>query len=71
MITFTFALISLLLGYLIYGAIVDKVFAPKDHTSSMPCYIKRVDSLRLYLCRSCSRLYVWYDMRSQGWCFVA
>ena len=41
MVTFTFALIALLLGYLIYGAIIDKVFAPKDHTSSMPCYTKR------------------------------
>ena len=40
MITFTFALITLLLGYLIYGAIVDKVFSPKDYTSSMPCYAK-------------------------------
>ena len=40
MVTFTFALIALLLGYLIYGAIVDKVFSPKDYTSSMPCYAK-------------------------------
>ena len=40
MITFTFALISLLLGYLIYGAIVDHVFCPQSR-SSMPCYTKQ------------------------------
>ena len=40
MITFTIALISLLLGYLIYGAVVDHVFGPKEH-GTMPCYTKR------------------------------
>ncbi len=40
MITFTFALISLLLGYLFYGVVVDHVFGPKPN-STMPCYSKR------------------------------
>ena len=42
MITFTFALISLLLGYLLYGAVVDRIFGPRSN-SSMPCYSKRDD----------------------------
>ena len=48
MITFTIALIFLVLGYLIYGVIVDNVFCPQSH-SSMPCYTKRdgVDYLPL------------------------
>ena len=48
MITFTFALISLLLGYLFYGVVVDHVFGPKPN-STMPCYTKRdgVDYLPL------------------------
>ena len=33
-------MISLLLGYLFYGVVVDHVFGPKPN-STMPCYSKR------------------------------
>ena len=40
MITFSAALICLLLGYLLYGAIVEKVFVPQVD-AKMPCEVKR------------------------------
>ena len=40
MITFSVALICLLLGYLLYGTIVERVFCPSDATK-MPCYEKQ------------------------------
>ena len=40
MITFSAALICLLLGYLIYGSVVEKVFAPQAD-AKMPCDEKR------------------------------
>lgn len=40
MISFTVALVCLVLGYLIYGAIVEKVFGP-NRESKMPCYEKQ------------------------------
>ena len=40
MITFTLSLLCLLLGYLLYGAIVERVMKPSDETV-MPCYAKR------------------------------
>lgn len=40
MITFSFALVCLLLGYIIYGSLVERVFSP-DAGSVMPCYAKQ------------------------------
>ena len=40
MITFIIAFLCLILGYLIYGRIVEKVFDP-DATANMPCYEKQ------------------------------
>lgn len=40
MITFSVALVCLLLGYLIYGSIVEKVFGP-NREAKMPCYEKQ------------------------------
>ena len=37
MITFTVSLVCLLLGYLLYGAVVERVIKPSDATK-MPCY---------------------------------
>lgn len=39
MISFTTALICLILGYIIYGQIVDRIFGP-DKNAKMPCYEK-------------------------------
>ena len=40
MITFSVSLLCLFLGYLLYGAIVERVIRPSDATK-MPCYTKR------------------------------
>ena len=40
MITFSVSLVCLLLGYLLYGAVVERVIKPSD-TTQMPCYTKR------------------------------
>ena len=40
MITFTLSLVCLLLGYLLYGAFVERVIKPSDATK-MPCYEKQ------------------------------
>lgn len=40
MISFTTALVCLMLGYLIYGQIVDRTFGP-DKNKKMPCYEKQ------------------------------
>lgn len=40
MITFTVSLVCLFLGYLLYGAIVERVIKPSD-AAKMPCYEKR------------------------------
>ena len=40
MITFTFSLLCLLLGYLLYGAVVERVVAPRE-SAKMPCYEKQ------------------------------
>lgn len=40
MITFSFALLCLLLGYLIYGSVVERVFGP-NRENMMPCYEKQ------------------------------
>lgn len=40
MITFSVSLVCLLLGYLLYGAVVERVIRPSD-TTQMPCYTKR------------------------------
>ena len=40
MITFTLSLVCLLLGYLLYGAVVEHVIKPSS-TTKMPCYEKR------------------------------
>lgn len=40
MITFSFALVCLLLGYIIYGSLVERVFSP-DAGRVMPCYAKQ------------------------------
>ena len=40
MITLTLSLVCLLLGYLLYGAIVERVVKPSD-TTAMPCYTKQ------------------------------
>lgn len=40
MISFSVALVCLVLGYVIYGSFVDKVFAPKVD-AKMPCYEKQ------------------------------
>lgn len=40
MISFTVALVCLLLGYLIYGSVVEKVFGPNQE-AKMPCYEKQ------------------------------
>ena len=40
MLTFSAALVCLLLGYLLYGVVVDKVFGPQQD-ASMPCNTKR------------------------------
>ena len=40
MITFSVSLVCLLLGYLLYGAVVERVLRPSD-TTQMPCYTKR------------------------------
>jgi len=40
MITFTVSLVCLLLGYLLYGAVVERVIKPSDATK-MPCYEKQ------------------------------
>lgn len=40
MISFTTALVCLILGYLIYGSIVERVFGP-NRQASMPCYEKQ------------------------------
>ena len=40
MITFTLALVCLILGYLLYGAVVDKAFAPRQD-ATMPCYARQ------------------------------
>lgn len=40
MISFTLSVCCLLLGYLLYGAFVEKVFQP-DSSNSMPCYDKQ------------------------------
>lgn len=40
MITFSVALICLLLGYILYGALVEKVFRP-DCERAMPCYTRQ------------------------------
>lgn len=42
MLTFTLSLICLLAGYLLYGALVERVFAPNAQ-ASMPCYERRDD----------------------------
>ena len=39
MITFTASLLCLLVGYLLYGTIVERVFRPNDH-ATMPCFAK-------------------------------
>ena len=39
MITFIVALVCLLLGYLLYGAFVEKVFG-SDPSLSTPCYTR-------------------------------
>lgn len=39
MISFTTALVCLILGYFIYGQIVDRIFGP-DKNAKMPCYEK-------------------------------
>lgn len=39
MISFSLALVCLLLGYVIYGQIVDRAFGP-DRSAQMPCYTK-------------------------------
>ena len=40
MITFTVSLLCLLLGYLLYGTVVERVVKPSD-TTAMPCYTKQ------------------------------
>ena len=40
MITFSVSLVCLLIGYLIYGAIVERVIRPSA-SAQMPCYTKR------------------------------
>jgi carbon starvation protein CstA len=40
MVTFTVSLICLLLGYLLYGTVVERVLGPSDKTK-MPCYEKQ------------------------------
>lgn len=40
MITFSVSLVCLLLGYLLYGAVVERVIRPSDATK-MPCYEKQ------------------------------
>ncbi|MBQ7685323.1 MAG: carbon starvation protein A [Bacteroidaceae bacterium] len=40
MITFTISLLCLLLGYLLYGAVVERVVAPRE-SAKMPCYEKQ------------------------------
>lgn len=40
MISFSVALVCLLLGYLLYGALVEKVFGP-NREANMPCYEKQ------------------------------
>lgn len=40
MITFSVALLCLLLGYLLYGSVVERVFGPKSE-NKMPCYEKQ------------------------------
>ena len=40
MITFSAAIVCLLAGYFLYGALVERVFSP-DGKSDMPCYSKR------------------------------
>lgn len=40
MISFTVTLVCLLLGYLIYGSVVEKVFGPNQE-AKMPCYEKQ------------------------------
>lgn len=42
MITFSVALICLMIGYHIYGTIVEKIFAPQRN-AKMPCEVKRDD----------------------------
>lgn len=42
MITFIFSLIALVLGYIVYGAVVERVFGP-DGQRAMPCDTKRDD----------------------------
>ena len=40
MITFSVSLVCLLIGYLLYGAVVERIFKPNDATK-MPCYEKQ------------------------------
>ena len=40
MITFSVSLVCLLLGYLLYGVVVERVIRPSD-TTQMPCYTKQ------------------------------
>ena len=40
MLTFSLSLVCLLLGYLLYGSIVERVVRPSD-TAAMPCYTKQ------------------------------
>ena len=40
MITFSVSLVCLLLGYLLYGVVVERVLRPSD-TNPMPCYTKQ------------------------------
>lgn len=40
MVTFSVSLVCLLLGYLLYGTVVERVFRPSDQTR-MPCYEKQ------------------------------
>ncbi len=40
MLTFSLSLVCLLLGYLLYGAVVERVIRPSD-TAAMPCYTKQ------------------------------
>ena len=40
MITFSAALVCLVLGYVLYGAVVERVFSPQEHRA-MPCHEKQ------------------------------